>query len=167
MSLVQINSRLREYVGDKPPLRQGGVAILITPCDGTIDERWRPADREMLELFNKLGHDPAKMEDYEQEYGHREDLLFKYRYANACHPLHPFPVFYENSFIMNLASKIIFVGPRSPEAASIVGATAVATWEDAWDLACKTVGQSDPSVMVTPKVGWRTPLLFRVKDGAM
>jgi hypothetical protein len=117
----------------------------------------------MLQLFDRLGHDPSRLEDYEEEYGHREDLLFKYRYAYAAHPLHAFPVFYENSFLFNLASKIIFCGPKSDEAASIVGATAVPTWEDAWRLACETVGSKEPSVMVTPNVGARMPLLWRAQ----
>ena len=163
MSLAQLNARIREYVGKKPPLRQGGVAILVTPCDGTIDERWRPADLELLQIFNKLGHDPSRMEDYEEEYAHREDLIFKYRYANAAHPLHAFPVFYENAFLFNLANRIIFCGPKSAEAASIVGATAAPTWEDAWRLACQTVGSSEPTVMVTPNVGARMPVLWRVQ----
>jgi hypothetical protein len=163
MSLAQLNARIREYVGERPPLRQGGVAILVTPCDGTIDERWRPADRELLQIFNKLGHDPSRMEDYEEEYAHREDLIFKYRYAHAAHPLHAFPVFYENAFLFNLANRIIFCGPSSAEAASIVGATAAPTWEDAWRLACQTVGSTEPTVMVTPNVGARMPLLWRVQ----
>lgn len=162
MSLVQINSRIREYVGDRPPLRQGGVAIFVTPCDGTIDERFRPSDHEMLALFDRLGHDPARLEDYEEEYAHREDLIAKYRFAGGAHPLHPFPVFYENSFILDLTSRIIFAGARSPRAAQLVGATAVPTFEDAWQLACKTLGTRDPSVMVTPGVGARMPLLWRV-----
>jgi hypothetical protein len=163
MSLVQINSRIREYVGDRPPLRQGGVAIFVTPCDGTIDERFRPSDREMLDLFDRLGHDPARLEDYEEEYANRQDLIDKYRFANGAHPLHPFPVFYENSFILDLTSRIIFAGARDPRAAQLVGATAVPTFEDAWQLACKTLGTRDPSVMVTPGVGARAPLLWRVK----
>jgi lactate racemase len=164
MSLCQLNARIREYVGDKPPLRQGGVAILVTPCDGTIDERWRPADRELLQIFNRLGHDPAKLENYEEEYAHREDLIFKYRFAYGAHPLHAFPVFYENAFIRNLASTVIFAGARSAEAAALVGAVAVPTWEDAWRMACQIVGKREPSVMVTPKVGARMPLLWRVKQ---
>jgi nickel-dependent lactate racemase len=165
MSLVQINSRIREYVGDKPPLRQGGVAILVTPCDGSIDERFRPSDREMIQLFNSLNHDPARLEDYEEEYAHREDLIAKYRWAYGAHPLHPFPVFYENSFIFDLCSRIIFAGAADPVGAQMVGATAVPTWEDAWALACKTLGKRDPSVMVTPNVGARMPLLWRVAGG--
>jgi lactate racemase len=163
MSLVQINSRIREYVGQVPPLREGGVAILVTPCDGTIDERFRPSDREMLQLFNQLGHDPAKLEDYEEEYLNREDLIAKYRFSNGAHPLHPFPVFYENSFILNQASMIIFAGARDIEGSQLVGARAVPTWEDAWALATKVTGR-DPSVMVTPNVGARTPLLWKVKN---
>jgi lactate racemase len=165
MSLVQINSRVREHVGDKPPLKEGGVAILVTPCDGTIDERWRTSDREMLQLFNRLGHDPAKLEDYEEEYAHREDLILKYRYANGAHPLHAFPVFYENSFILKQASRIIFAGARDAEGASLVGATAVPTWDEAWRLACRTIGKSEPSVFVPPNVGRRMPLLWKVADG--
>src|SRR6266511_2495838 len=141
MSLVQINSRIREYVGDRPP------------------------DHEMLALFDRLGHDPARLEDYEEEYAHREDLIAKYRFAGGAHPLHPFPVFYENSFILDLTSRIIFAGARSPRAAQLVGATAVPTFEDAWQLACKTLGTRDPSVMVTPGVGARMPLLWRVNGG--
>src|SRR6266496_1912540 len=159
------NSRIREYVGDRPPLRQGGVAIFVTPCDGTIDERFRPSDHEMLALFDRLGHDPARLEDYEEEYAHREDLIAKYRFAGGAHPLHPFPVFYENSFILDLTSRIIFAGARSARAAQLVGATAVPTFEDAWQLACKTLGTRDPSVMVTPGVGARMPLLWRVNGG--
>lgn len=164
MSLAQINARIREYTGDKPPLRQGGVAILVTPCDGTIDERWRPSDREMLQLFNRLGHDPSRLEDYEEEYAHREDLIAKYRYAYGAHPLHPFPVFYENAFLLGRASKVIFAGARDAEGAALVGATAVPTWEDAWELACTTVGTREPSVMVTPNVGARMPLLWKVRS---
>ena len=126
MSLVQINSRIREYVGAQPPLRRGGVAILVTPCDGTIDERFRPSDREMIQLFNRLGHDPARLEDYEEEYLNRQDLIAKYRFSNGAHPLHPFPVFYENSFILDQASTIIFAGARDVEGSQLVGAHAVA-----------------------------------------
>jgi len=163
MSLVQINSRIREYVGAQPPLRKGGVAILVTPCDGTIDERFRPSDREMLQLFNRLGHDPARLEDYEEEYLNRRDLIDKYRFSNGAHPLHPFPVFYENSFILDRASTIIFAGARDVEGSQLVGAHAVPTWEDAWAMATRVVGR-DPSVMVTPRVGFRTPLLWKVSD---
>ncbi len=99
----------------------------------------------------------------EEEYAHREDLIFKYRYAHAAHPLHAFPVFYENAFLFNLANRIIFCGPKSAEAASIVGATAVSTWEDAWRLACQTVGSKEPKVIVTPNVGARMPLLWRAQ----
>ena len=118
----------------------------------------------MLQLFHRLAHDPAKLEDYEEEYAHREDLIFKYRFAYGAHPLHPFPVFYENDFILKLASKIIFVGARDPEAALLVWAIPVPTWEEAWRLACQTVGKREPTVMIPPNVGKRMPLLWKVKD---
>src|ERR1700735_1557766 len=66
MSLVQINSRIREYVGGQPPLRRGGVAILVTPCDGTIDERWRVCEREVMEQFTRVGQHPAQLETQEE-----------------------------------------------------------------------------------------------------
>jgi hypothetical protein len=66
-------------------------------------------------------------------------------------------VFYENSFIPDQASTIIFAGARDIEGTQLVGARAAATWEDAWDMATKVVGKG-PSVMVTPKVGFRTPV---------
>jgi hypothetical protein len=162
IALVQLNNRIREYVGGEPPLREGGVAILITPCDGTVSERSRPADRELTRLWASLGHDLTALEDYEEEYAHREDLIAKYRWAHGSHPLHPFPLLYENAFLLSRARKIIFAGARSPEAAALVGATAVPTWDDAWRLACRTLGKTNPSVMVTPRVGTRTPYLWRV-----
>ena len=63
----------------------------------------------------------------------------------------------------NLANRIIFCGPKSAEAASIVGATAAPTWEEAWRLACQSLGSREPMVMVTPNVGARMPLLWRVQ----
>lgn len=84
-------------------------------------------------------------------------------YAHAAHPLLAFPVFYENAFLFNLANRIIFCGPKSAEAASIVGATAAPTWEDAWRLACQTVGSKEPTVRVTPNVGARMPLLWKAQ----
>jgi hypothetical protein len=72
-------------------------------------------------------------------------------------------VFYENSFILDQASTIIFAGARDVEGSQLVGAHAVPTWEDAWAMATKVVGK-DPSVMVTPRVGFRTPLLWKVSD---
>ena len=145
------------------PLSLGGVAILATPCDGTIDTRKRPSDLEMIQLFNRLGHDPERLEDYEEEYAHREDLIAKYRWSYGAHPLHPFPVFYENTFLLRRASKIVFAGARDREGAAMVGATAVDNWDDAWRLACRTLGKSNPTVMVTPNVGSRTSYLWKVK----
>jgi nickel-dependent lactate racemase len=163
MSLVQINARIREYVGDTPPLKEGGVAILCTPCDGTIDTRRRPSDLEMIQLFNALGHEPSRLEDYEEEYGNRRDLLDKYHWSYGAHPLHPFPVLYENAFLLGRASKIIFAGAKDKVGASLVGATAVDTWDEAWKLACRTIGSASPSVMVTPNVSTRTSYLWNVK----
>src|SRR5258708_9647086 len=37
MSLAQLNAPIPEYVGEEPPPRPGCVAILATPCDGTLD----------------------------------------------------------------------------------------------------------------------------------
>jgi hypothetical protein len=44
----------------------------------------------------------------------------------------------------------------------MVGAKAVRSWDEAWKLACKILGKSKPSVMVTPNVSQRVALLWRV-----
>jgi hypothetical protein len=161
VAMVQLTTRMRQHLGNRPPLRKGGVAILVTPCDGTIQES-RPIDRELLELYNRAGRDPEIVQDYEEAYAHREDLLFKYRYQYAFHPLHSFLLLYEIAYLQNWASRVIFVGPKDPRVADLVGATAVATWEDAWQLTCRILGTKEPSVMVTPNSGLRTHLLWNV-----
>jgi hypothetical protein len=161
ISMVTLTNRIREHLGNRPPLRQGGVAILVTPCDGTIQES-RPVDRELLELYNRAGRDPETIQDYEESYAHRDDLIFKYRYQHAFHPLHTFVLLYEIAYLQNWASRVIFVGPKDPGAAGLVGATAVATWDDAWQLACRILGTREPSVMVTPNFGSRSHLLWNV-----
>ena len=162
VALSQITNAMRHHVGDRKPLREGGVAILTTPCDGTLGDD-RPVDAELLQLFNRLGHNAAKLPTYEHEYHSREDLTWRYRHAHAYYQTHSFLLCYGAAWLRDLASQVIFVGAR-PEAASIVGARSVPTFDDAWRLATRTLGDRDPATLVLPNMGRRKHLLLRVDD---
>ena len=161
-SYFMIHNWIRFHVGNKPPLRKGGVAILTTPCNGTVGES-RPADTELIELFNKLGHDTSRLPDYELAYAHRDDLTWQYRHAWAFHQLHSFVTFYGQDFLRQLASEVIFVGAK-PETASLVGARSADTFDEAWSLACRIVGDKEPRTIVMPGISRRKVCLLRVQD---
>lgn len=161
IAMEQLTRKVRLFRGDKPPLREGGIAILVTPCNGTVQES-RSLDGELLELYARLGCDPDRLSEYEEAFGHREDLLYRYRWEYGYHPYHSFIMFYDIAYLQKWAGRVIFAGADA-RAAGLVGATGTATWKDAWDLACKTLGTRDPSVLVLPRATAHLPVVWDVK----
>jgi nickel-dependent lactate racemase len=149
---------------NKPVLREGGVVIALTRCTGYIDDNAHASNREVLKLYRKC-HSSYELQKYEEEFLHREDLIFKYRYCNSYAPIHPFWVFYESQHILDWASKVIFAGVPTtevfpapscvegeggPGSVRDVGAVPAKSFDEAWKMTEKIVGRN-PSVVACPQ----------------
>jgi nickel-dependent lactate racemase len=153
----------------KPLLREGGVVIALTACDGTIDERAHPSYREVMDLWKRC-FSVEELAVYEPEYYYREDLVFKYRFGYAYAPVHPFWLLYECQYTLNHAGMVIFAGvpgmdnplapvqvkgTGGPGATRDLGCVPARDFDHAWRLAEKVVGKN-PKVMACPQF-WTKP----------
>lgn len=150
-------------------VREGGIVIALTRCTGHIDERAHPSYIEVMNLMRGC-HSFFDLMKYENEFLHREDLIFKYRFCHAYAPIHPFWLAYESQYIIDRSSKVIFAGvpgaevhnappqiegPGGPGAVRDMGCVPAASFEDAWKMAVKIVGK-DPTVVASPHF-WTGP----------
>ena len=153
---------------NKPMLREGGVIIGIVRCTGHIDDVAHASYREVMELFGRC-HNSWEMMEYEEEFLHREDLIFKYRHCYSYAPIHPFWLLYESQYALDRASKVIFAGVpcrenplappqlegKGPGAVRAIGITPTKDFDEAWKIAEKVVGKN-PTVVACPEF-WTTP----------
>lgn len=146
---------------NKPLVRKGGVVIVLVRCDGRIDERTRPSDREVIDLFARC-FSAADLRDYREEFLTRDDLIYRYRHCNACHPIHPFWLFYEDQYLLDHPGKVIFAGDVNPGAVRSVGCTPARSFEEALTMARHVVG-NDARVLVVPRYFTRDRALFHVE----
>jgi nickel-dependent lactate racemase len=132
----------------KPLLRPGGVIIGLVKCDGTVDSRSRPSDKEVIELFGSC-FSALDFHDLKEEFLTREDYIYRYRHCHTFHPIHPVWGFYEAQYILDHAGKVIFTGEVNPGAMRKVGGIPARDFDHAWGMAIQIVGNR-PYVVVVP-----------------
>jgi nickel-dependent lactate racemase len=167
IALAAVCAPPRIWVG-KPLLREGGVVIGLVRCTGHIDDNAHASYREVFELFGRC-HSSYELQEYEEEFLHREDLISKYRYGYSYAPLHPFWLFYESQYALDWAGKVIFAGVPSrenplaapqiegsggPGAVRSLGCVPARDFDEAWKMAEKAVGKN-PTVVACPEF-WTT-----------
>lgn len=153
---------------NKPLVREGGVIIGLDRCTGHIDDRAHASYREVFDLFRNC-HSSYELQQYEEEFLHREDLIFKYRHGYSYAPIHPFWLFYESQYALDWASKVIFAGVPSteihlappqlegsggPGAVRAMGCEPARDFDEAWKIAEKIVSKN-PTVVACPQF-WTT-----------
>ena len=133
---------------NKPIIKKGGVVIITASCNGTIDEKLRQTDKEVLDLFqNKFN--VLEMRDHVEEYLTREDYIYRYRHCNAYHPIHPFWLLYEDQYLLDHPSKVIVTGNVEPKEIRKIGCVPAKNFDNAWEMAKDIVGE-DPRTLVIP-----------------
>jgi len=176
ISLAAACAPVRMWI-NKPVLRDGGVIIALTHCDGTIDERAHSSYPEIIEL-NRRGFSAEDLSlHYEQEFLYREDLIFKYRHCYAYAPVHGFWLFYESQYGLDRASRVIFAGVPGmdnplakvqvsgrggPGAVRDLGGVPAKDFDHAWKLAEQIVGKN-PKVLACPQFWTKVRPQFVVK----
>jgi len=146
---------------NKPLIREGGVVIILAKCSGTIDERIRPSDKEVIERFGNC-FSALELNDYKEEFLTREDLIYRYRHCNAYHPIHPIWLFYEDQYLLDYPAKVIVAGEVNPGAIRQLGCTPAADFDQAWKMALDIVGNK-PDVTVVPRYFTRDRVQFFVE----
>lgn len=166
LAMSHVASVLRGFLPPHPLLRKGGVVICTTPCDGTIDDWYRPSDREAISLYAHVGRDIGELFDrYSEDFLNRPEYIYKYRFCYGHHPIHPFWLLAAEQYAFDQASRIIFAGARESEPLRQMGIAATPDLKSAWELALSVLGKHHPDVTVLSHCPKRFGLTFDVSNG--
>jgi nickel-dependent lactate racemase len=161
LNVVGATMILRSWL-NKPLLKEGGVVILVSKCDGYIDTAKHPSYARALEAFGSLKSAEAVERELFEALNSDEELLMQYHDNNAYNPVHPIWLFNENQYALDHAGKIIIATAESPDAPARVGAEYAATFDEAMGQALQVTG-ADPRVLVLPSFFSFAPMLFLVE----
>ncbi len=166
LAMSHVTSVLRGFVPPNPLLRRGGVVICVTPCDGTIDDWYRPSDREAMALYAQVGQDVDDLFDrYSEDFLNRPEYIYKYQHCYGHHGLHAFWLLAAEQYAFDQSSKIIFAGAADSEPLRQMGVQATADLKSAWDVATGLLGKNHPDVTVLSNCSKRFGLTFDVANG--
>ncbi|MDQ4006247.1 MAG: nickel-dependent lactate racemase [Actinomycetota bacterium] len=128
--------------------RPGCTVILATPCPNRWDDEHHPSYREVWERVVPATRDPYEArERFEPSLAAREDLIERYRRANAFHPTHAIMALYPLKRLRH-AGRVIVAGADDPSVPSHAGFDSAATIENALAMAREEHGASVRVAMV-------------------
>ena len=126
-----------------PVVREGGIAILVHPLTAQFDVRRFAPYVEFYERLLPQELDPYWLwENYVEDFAHRPEYVYGYRYGYAYHGSHPFFMWNSTGVPRRYLSKIYFAGVRDPDAAARCGFEAFATVEEAIEAAEAELGRT-------------------------
>lgn len=121
-------------------LKKDGVLIMVSPCPNVWDEIHHPS---YLEAWNRvLGKtkDPYEIHElFEEDFAHRPDYIYKYRFCYAYHPVHPLFLLY--SIAPEHPRKVIVAGANNPWVIQYMGFEPARTVQEAIEKAEEVVGK--------------------------
>jgi len=161
INVVGATTVMRSWL-NKAILKEGGVVILVSKCDGHIDTAKHPSYGRALERFGSLGSAVSVEEELFESLHSDGELLRQYHDSHAYHPVHPIWLFNENQYALDHARKIIIATAENPEAPALVGAEYAETFEDAMVEALALTG-AEPRILVLPNYFSLMPMKFRVE----
>jgi hypothetical protein len=127
---------------NKPLVREGGIVILVHPCERRFDHVKYPSYVEMFERLLPQLQDPFELwELYAEEFAHRPEYVHKYRYGFGFHGAHPFILFGQGAYGFRHISKVFLAGAKDFEAARLVGFEPFHTVEEAVKEAEHVLGE--------------------------
>lgn len=122
-------------------LREDGVIIAPSICDGWFNKSWFPSYER---VYNKLQDvsDFADIFKFEDELAHDPDAIFKYRFDYAYHPGHALSMVSMGA-IAHQRSKAIFIpGAKKPGYARGMGCIPTRNFDEAMAQAKRYVGKN-------------------------
>ena len=166
LAMSHVAATLRAFLPPNPILRKGGVVVCITSCHGTIDDWYRPSDREALSLYAKLNRNVDELFDrYAEDFLYRPEYVHKYRHAYGHHALHAFWLLAAEQYVFEQSAKVIFAGARESEGLRQMGITPMPDLRSAWQMALAECGKTRPDITVFPRCSKRLGLICNVRQG--
>ncbi len=96
-------------------LKKGGTVILVSPCPDVWDEMHHPSYIEAWNKVLNLTHDPYEIRDlFEEDFAHRPEYIYKYRYCYAYHPVHVLFILYNYYITNEYIGKVFVAGANDP-----------------------------------------------------
>ncbi len=127
---------------NKPLVRQGGIVILVHPCEPTFNEIHFPSYIELFEKILPKIQDPFEIWDlYAEDFAHRPEYIYKYRYGYAYHGVHPLILWGQAAYPLRQVSKVFLAGAKDFETARLMGFEPFATVEEAIAEAERILGK--------------------------
>ena len=126
-----------------PVVREGGIAILVHPLLARFDRRRFAPYVEFYDELLAQETDPYWLwENYVEDFAHRPEYVYGYRYGHAYHGSHPFFIWNSTGIPRRYLSQTYFAGVKDFEAAKRCGFEAFATVEEAIEAAESELGNS-------------------------
>lgn len=124
-----------------PPVRKGGVMIMLQPFLPGFKREHHPSYIEFFERVMTETLDPAEMEaGFEEEFARRPEYVEAYRFGYAYHGVHPFYAWYWCAPALKHLSRIIVVGAVDPSIPERMGFENAATVDEALESASESLG---------------------------
>ena len=94
--------------------KRGCSVILATPCLNQWDDLHHPSYREVWKDVLSRSRDPYAIRDlYEEDFAHRPEYLYKYRFGYAFHPIHGIMATYPLKRLKH-AGRVFVAGATDP-----------------------------------------------------
>lgn len=101
--------------------KPGCSVILATPCPNQWDDLHHPSYREVWNQVLSRSRDPYEIRDlYEEDFAHRPEYLYKYRFGYGFHPMHGIMATYPLKRLRH-AARVFVAGATDPSLVTHLG----------------------------------------------
>jgi hypothetical protein len=101
--------------------KPGCSVIMATPCPDQWDEIHHPSYREVWDRILRDTRDPYEIRDlFEEDFAHRPEYIYKYRFGYGFHPLHGILATYPLKRL-RYAGRVFVAGAEKPSLAAHLG----------------------------------------------
>jgi len=120
--LTLVSSGLGYLGGVIEPLGKPGCSVILaTPCPNRWDDLHHPSYREVWNQVLSRSRDPYEIRDlYEEDFAHRPEYLYKYRFGYGFHPIHGIMATYPLKRLKH-AARVFVAGATDPSLVTHLG----------------------------------------------
>ena len=128
--------------------KPGCSVILVSPCPDIWNHTHHPTHREIWDQILNRYKDPYEIVDlFEEDFAHRPEYIYKYRYCHGFHPMHGIMTTYPLKRLQH-AARIFVAGPETPALIEHLGFEPTASVEEAIAKAQSIHGKDASTVFV-------------------